>query len=288
MDLAIHLAIIIGIYIILAVSLNLALGYTGLINLGHVAFFAVGAYASAILTKAGMPFAVAFFLAALIASMFGLFLTRLTSRLQGDYLALATLAFSYVIGSVLLNWQSLTRGPFGIPGLIKPQLFGWRGDTNWEYLIFTVIVTGLVVWLVQRVTDSRYGRLLQAVRDDAIGAAALGKPVGRLKYQAMMISAGLAGIAGSLFAHYLTYIHPSNFFLADIVLMLSIVIVGGLASWRGSVISAVLLILLTESLRFIHLPAAIVGPLRLIIYALLLLLILLLRPRGLLGRVDLE
>jgi len=282
-----HTGITIGYFTILIVSLNLALGYTGILNLGHVAFFAIGAYTSAILTGMGMPFLLAFACSAIVAGFFGFLLTALTARLKGDYVALATLGFSFVAISVITNWRSLTRGPYGIAGIQKPEIFGWEVVASSDYFVLTTCVAVISVYKIYRIVNSRYGTLLEAVRDDAIGLLALGKNIYKLKYQAMMISAAFAGIAGSLFAHYITYIHPTNFFLADIILMLSIVIVGGLASVRGSVVATALLILLTESIRFVDLPSSILGPSRLIIYALVLLVILMYRPRGLFGRIDL-
>ena len=160
--------------------------------------------------------------------------------------------------------------------------------SNTSYLIFSLVVLALVTYFLYRLMSSRYGKVLEAVRDDAIGAAMLGKNIHKMKYQAMMLSAGFAGIAGAMFAHFITYIHPSNFFLSDIILMLSIVIVGGLASLRGSIVATVVLIALTESLRLVSLSPALVGPMRLMIYAVVLMVILVYRPRGLFGKVDLE
>ena len=140
----IHLGIIITIYIILVTSLNLALGFTGLLNLGHIAFFGIGAYTSALLVKAGVPFLGAFVAAALIAAFFGYVMVLATRKLKGDYLALTTLGFSFVIYSVLLNWVSLTRGPLGIPGIPKPSFFGYTLLANETYLVFSVLVCILV------------------------------------------------------------------------------------------------------------------------------------------------
>lgn len=284
----IHVLITIGYYSVLVVSLNIALGFTGIINLGHVAFFGVGAYTSALLTKAGMPFVSAFLLSAVVASLFGFLLSFITKKLKGDYVALATLGFSFVIGSILLNWSSLTGGALGVPGISKPSLFGFSAATNAEYLVFVWVITFILYAIAFRLMGSRYGRLLEAVRDDAVGLLSLGKNVQKLKHQAMMISAGMAGLAGSLFAHYITYIHPTNFHLPDIIFMLSIVIVGGLASIRGSIVATIILGLLTEALRFLNLPAETIGPSRLMIYSLVLILILLWKPRGLFGKIDLH
>ena len=283
----IHLGIIITIYVILVTSLNLALGFTGLLNLGHIAFFGIGAYTSALLVKAGVPFLGAFVAAALIAAFFGYVLVLATRKLKGDYLALTTLGFSFVIYSVLLNWVSLTRGPLGIPGIPKPSFFGYTLLANETYLAFSVLVCILVLLLLTKITRSPFGRLLEATRDDEVGLRVLGKNTFLLKAKAMMLSAGCAGIAGSLFAHYISYIDPSSFLLTEIIFVVTIVIVGGIASIKGSVVATMLLVLLPEALRFLSLPSQILGPSRQIIYAILLLAILLLRPRGLFGRVDL-
>ena len=141
--------------------------------------------------------------------------------------------------------------------------------------------------LLTKITRSPFGRLLEATRDDEMGLRVLGKNTFLLKAKAMMLSAGCAGIAGSLFAHYISYIDPSSFLLTEIIFVVTIVIVGGIASIKGSVVATILLVLLPEALRFLSLPSQILGPSRQIIYAILLLAILLLRPRGLFGRVDL-
>lgn len=283
-----HLLVLIVIYVILAISLNLALGYTGLLNLGHIAFFGIGAYTSALLTKAEVPFIVAFLFAGILASIFGYLLILATKKLKGDYLALATLGFSFVIGSLTLNLTGLTRGPLGIPGIAKPNIFGITISSNFSYLIFVLIIALLSVFIINRIVSSPFGRLLQAARDDETGLRVLGKDTGKLKYKAMTISAFFAGIAGSLFAHYITYIEPSSFYLSEIILILTIVIVGGIASLKGSIISTFVILSIPELLRFLALPSSILGPMRQIIYALILIGILLFRPRGLFGRVDLE
>jgi branched-chain amino acid transport system permease protein len=288
MNIVIHLSIIICIFIILGVSLNLAVGYTGLLNLGHIAFYGMGAYISALLALQGWPFLGALFVAGVGSAVIGWLLTAITNRIKGDYLALATLGFAFIFNSVAINWRSVTRGPLGIPGIPKPLIFGFTFNTNVEYLVLTAVVTALVVVFAYLLTRSRYGKLLQAVRDDAIGLSALGKNVFRLKYQAMMVSAFMGGLAGSLYAHYITYIDPTAFFISDIIIILSIIIVGGLASLRGSVIAAVIIVLIPELLRFVDLPSNIVGPGRQIFYAVILLAILLWRPKGLFGKVELE
>jgi branched-chain amino acid transport system permease protein len=283
----VHLGILICIYAILAASLNIAVGYAGLLNLGHVAFFAIGAYTSALLTLHGVPFPIAFLAAGVLAAIFGYLLIVATYRLKGDYLALATLGFSFVVGSVLLNWTWLTRGPLGIPGIKKPRLFGLLINTNVKFLLFAAVICAITYFVLARLMKSAYGTALQAMRDDEIGVKVLGKNTFKLKWQSLALSAFFAGIAGSLFAHYITYIDPSSFSLSEIILIFTIVIVGGLVSLRGSFIATIIILLIPEALRFFALPSSIIGPARQIIYAVILLAILFWRPKGLFGKVDL-
>ncbi|MEM3126445.1 MAG: branched-chain amino acid ABC transporter permease [Candidatus Woesearchaeota archaeon] len=277
----IHLLIMICIFIILSTSLNLAMGFTGLMNLSHVAFFGIGAYTSALLTFAGIPFWAAFISAGLVAALFGFLLSIPTARLKGDYLALATLGFAFITHSILLNWTWLTRGPLGLPGIYKPFI------NNTEYLIFAAIVALISIFIIWRITRSQFGKMLEAVRDDEISASVIGKNIFKAKAIAMAVSAFFAGIAGSLFAHYITFIDPSSFLLSELVLVLTIVIIGGLASNRGVILAAIIIILLPEPLRFLSLPSSLVGPLRQLIYALILLFIILYRPKGFFGKVEL-
>ncbi len=283
----IHLLILIGIYIILAVSLNLVLGYTGLINFGHIALFGIGAYTSVLLNMKGIPFLISFLMAGLVASLFGFLLIFATKKLQGDYYALATLGFAFVVYSVLQNWNDLTRGPLGIPGIPRPNFFGFVIESNLQYLIFAAIISFISVFTISKIVNSQFGKLLQAMRDDEIGVKVLGKNTSRLKYKSMAISAFFAGIAGSLFAHYISFIDPTSFHLSELILVLTIVIVGGIASIKGSIIASFVIVLTPEALRFLYLPSSIIGPARQIIYSLIILLIVLYRPRGIFGRIDL-
>lgn len=284
----ISILILVCIYIILAVSLNLALGYTGLLNMGHVAFFGIGAYTVAILTKAGVPFIIAFIATGIIASFAGYILVYATKNLKGDYLALATLGFSFVIYSLMLNWTGLTRGALGIAGIAKPCILGICAVNNNQFLIYSLIITIITILIIYRIINSPFGRLLGAVRDDELGLRILGKDTFKIKAKAMMISAFFAGIAGCIFAQYISYIDPSSFIITELILIFTIVIVGGLASTKGSIIAAFIIIIIPELLRLLSIPDVIIGPARQILYALVLITILLIRPRGIFGRVDLQ
>ncbi len=283
-----HILILMCIYAIASTSLNLALGYTGILNLGHIAFIAIGAYTSAQLTNLGLPYLFSFLFAGAFASITGAGIVYLTKKLKGDYIALATLAFTFVTYSLLLNLTWLTNGPLGIAGISSPSLLGWKVNTLLFHAGWTVIITLVCIISTTAIVNSPFGRLLQALRDDEIGLKVLGKNTYLLKTKAMMISAFFAGIAGSLLAHYLTYIEPSSFQLTELIIILTIVIVGGLASIKGTLIATLILISLPELLRLLAIPSSILGPARHIIYALILLCLLLYKPRGICGRVDIS
>lgn len=284
----VNILIFVGIYSILAISLNLVLGYTGLLNLGHVALFAIGAYTSVLLNINGVPFLAAFLSAGFVASFFGFLLIYSTKKINGDYYALATLGFAFVVYSLLLNLTSLTRGPLGIAGIPRPNILGFVLVDNIQYLLFVILIVLISYFVISKIVNSKFGKLLEAMRDDELGVNVLGKNTARLKYKSMAISAFFAGIAGSLFAHYISFIDPSTFYINEIILVLTIVIIGGIASLRGSIIATFLVLAIPEILRFLPLPSSVIGPARQIIYALVLLVIVMYKPRGLLGRIDLE
>jgi len=282
----IHLLILIGIYLILAISLQLSIGYTGLLNLGHMAFFCIGAYASALLALSGFPFVFCLIFAGIMAMIFGFILAIPTRKLKGDYLALTTMGFSFVIYAIALNWTELTRGPLGIPGIPKPSILGISFSSNLMFLVLTIVVALLSYLIISRIVRSKFGKVMEAVRDDELSARVLGKNSFKVKFLVLGISAFFAGVAGSLYAHYITYIDPSSFTLMQLIPILCIIIIGGMASMRGTLFATIILVLLPEPLRFIGFPSSMVGPMRQIIYALVLLLILLYKPKGIDGKVE--
>ena len=284
----IHLLILVGIYLILAISLQISIGFTGMLNLGHIAFFAIGAYTSALLVLNGFPFWLALLSAGIVAMVFGYALSLPIKKLKGDYLALATMGFSFVVYAVLLNWTELTRGPLGIPGIPKPSFLGINFSSNFSFLILILIITLVCYFLINRITNSPFGKVLESIRDDELASKTLGKNTSKAKSISLMVSAFFAGIAGSLYAHYITFIDPSSFTLMQLIPVLCIVIIGGLASMKGTLIATFIIVLLPEPLRFIGFPSSVVGPMRQIIYALFLLLILLYKPKGIYGKVEME
>jgi len=285
MDYLGHIFAMAGIYVILTMSLNLIVGYAGLPAIGHSAFFCVGAYASSLLAlNAGISPWLGILGSATIAAAFGWVVSLSAARLAGDYLALATFGFAVVTHSVARNWIELTRGPMGLPRIPPFCLFGFRLDTAWLFLPLVVVVC-LVTYLVSwRMVESPFGRVLQGIREDETVTASLGKNVSQYKRYVFVVAALFAGIAGALYAHYITYIDPSSFTPMESLAILLMVVFGGMGSLTGSMLGATILVFLPELLRFMGLPGAVAAPLRQMIYGALLVALMLVRPQGLLGK----
>ena len=285
MEYLIHLLILISIYSILGVSLNLVVGFTGLLSIAHAAFYGIGAYATAILMTAHDFGFFASVAAGLVVSGVGSLLIGLVlSRFKEDLYALASLGFNFIIYSIFLNWQGLTRGPLGIPGIPRPELFGYTFSSNLSFLILSAIIAGLVFLLVQFITTSSFGRVIKTIREDEGAIKVFGYNTALFKLTVFVIGAMMASVAGSLYASYITFIDPSTFTLMESVFILAIIILGGLADNKGAVVGAVLLILLPEFLRFVGFPSEIAGQMRQVVYGLLLVGFMLYRPQGLFGK----
>lgn len=290
MEYFVHLLVLVGIYVVLAEGLNLIVGIAGMPAMGHAAFSCIGAYTSALLAlRFGVSPFVGMLAGAAMGGLLGLVVAYPALRLKGDYLALATFGAGVIVYNVAKTWIGLTRGPMGLPGIpsFKLQLGSWGvvelGET-WQYLVMVAIVAALVVWACRNITRSPFGRNLKSVREDETAAVALGKDTGRLKLVAFVTGAFFAGVAGSLYAHYITFIDPSSFTTMESITILLMVIFGGLGSIPGAVVGALLLVLIPEGLRFVGLPSSVAAPLRQMIYGLLLVLLMLLRPQGILGK----
>lgn len=289
-----HLLILICIYIIAAVAQNITVGNLGLLSMGNVAFYGIGAYTSAILTLRGIPiifpddvpFLISFIIAGIIAGLSAILMTYLMKKLKGDYYALGTLAFMFVVYSLFLNWTSITRGPLGIPGIPKPEIFGLIINSLLEYFILTLIIALICIAFFYFLMKSPYRLLMESVRDSENSAKILGVKTFAVKFKVMFAVGFFTGIAGALYAHYITFIDPSAFSLAEVILLFTIIIIGGLGSLRGAIIGAVIILLLPEPLRFLDLPSSIIGPMRQIIYSVILLAIIWFKPKGLFGRVE--
>ncbi len=285
MDYLLHIVILALIYSIFAISLNLELGYTGLYNFGHVAFFGIGAYTSALLSLVGLPVPFAMACAMVVSGAAGTLLAIPALRLAGDYFGIATLAFGEMIRLIFLNERWLTKGPMGLPGIPRPFWTGEGVAGLPMFLAFCVILVSVVLVMVHRITTSPFGRALKVVREDEYVAQALGKNVLSLKIRAMAVGSVLAGLAGCLWAHYVTYISPSDFTLNETILVLLCVVLGGRGTNWGPVLGAFVIMFFQESLRFLPFPgdfSRFIAPLQGMIYGAVLILLMLKRPEGLL------
>lgn len=288
MEYLIHLGILIGIYSILGISLNLAVGYTGLLSITQAAFYGIGGYSTAILlSNFGMNFFLSVVIGVGITVVASLAIGYVLSRFRGDFFALGSFGFNIIIYSILLNWQDLTRGPLGIPGIVRPKIFNFVLSDNLHFLILVVAVVALIYFVSWFVVNSSFGRVLKAIREDEDAISVFGYNTLFYKLTIFVISAGMAAVAGSLFATYITFIDPSTFVLNESIFVLSIIILGGLANLRGSVIGAVILILLPEILRFVGFPSDIAAQMRQVVYGVLLIVLMMYRPQGLMGEYKL-
>lgn len=283
-----HLLILISIWGILGLSLNLVVGFTGLLSVTHAAFFGLGAYATAIfMTSFGMNFFLALLIGIILSMVVAVIIGLVMSRFNGDYYALVSFGFNIIIFSVFLNWQEVTRGPLGIPGIGRPEIFGFVLKDNLLFLILAVALTALVFFASRYITRSSFGRVLKSIREDEQAIQVFGYKTQIYKMFIFAIAAGMAAIAGGLFASYITFIDPSTFDLNESIFILSIIILGGLASNRGALWGAVFLILLPEALRFVGFPSDIAAQMRQVVYGLLLVFLMMYRPQGLMGKFKL-
>ncbi len=279
---------LIVIYLILAISFNILLGYTGLLSLTHGAFFGIGAYTVALLTLKGANFfialPVAFVFTALIAGL--VFLP--TQRLKGDYFILATFGLQIIIVDIIHNAEPITGGPYGLYGIPAPTLFGIAFNSSTSVLVLCAGVALVVFLAYVALIDSPFGRVLKAIRDDEVACQVTGRNTVRFKAEAFAIAAGFAGVAGGLYAPLLSALEPANFGIEQSMLVLAMVIIGGLATRIGPLIGAAVLIVFPETLRFIGLPASVSGPLQQILYGLLIIVMIMFRPTGIVGKIRLR
>ncbi len=288
MDYLIHILILISIYGILGLSLNLIVGYAGLLSITQAAFYGIGAYVTAILlTTTGMNFFVSIILGMIITGVLSLLIGYVLSKFKDDYYALGSFGFNVIIYSIFLNWQDLTRGPLGIPGIGRPSLFGFTFSDNLSFLLLAIVLGLIIYGVCVYVTKSSFGRVLKAIREDEQAIKVFGYHTLWYKLAIFVIGAMMASVAGALFASYITFIDPSTFTLNESIFLLAIVILGGLANNRGAVLGAVILILLPEVLRFVGFPSDIAAQMRQVVYGLILILLMLYRPQGMIGEYRL-
>lgn len=281
----------IGIAAIAAIGLNILIGYTGQISLGHGAFFGVGAYGAAILsTKLGFPFWLSLVGGGIITSLIGMIFGIPSARLKHLYLTIATLAGQFILQYLFVTWESLTQGPLGIM-LPRATLFGVdvKGDRSFYYIIFVCFV--LMTWIAVNLMRTRYGRAFIAIRDNDRAAEGMGIPLFRYKLLSFSISSFYAGFAGGLSAFYIGSITPEPYTLMLSIEYIAMIIIGGLGSIPGSVFGAIFITLLNEVLSqstefFMNIGAftkvaLTIAPLREFIFGLAIILFIIFEPKGL-------
>jgi branched-chain amino acid transport system permease protein len=265
----------VGIYIVLALGLNIVVGLAGLLDLGYAAFYALGAYAYALLSvKLGLPFWLGLPVGAAVAAAFGMVLGLVTLRLRGDYLAIVTLGFIQIVNLVLKNWDEVTNGPNGILGIGRPAIgpFVFSRPIHFYYLILAIVL--VTIFALARLSRSRVGRAWVAIREDEVAAAASGVDTTRYKVLAFALGAAWAGLAGVVFAGKFGFISPESFTFFESVFILAMVVLGGMGSIPGVILGAVVLVVVPELLRG-------VSDYRMLIFGAALVIMMVFRPQGL-------
>jgi len=260
------------ITLIVAQSFNFVFGLGALLNLAHLSAYAIGAYTTAILaTEHAYPFWLYFPLSIFVSAFFSLLVSAIATRLSQDYFLIGTLAFSALVTALLINWKSLTRGVLGIPGIPRPPfLTSPFVSPELAFLILVIVVTLLSLAILLYLFQTPLARALRAQGELEAALVSLGRDTHLIRTLALVISSAFAGAAGSLIALYLSYIDPSSFGLHEMVLVLSIVILGRPGHFWGVIAATFFLCLLPEALRFLDLPSSVLGPLRQLLYAVIL------------------
>ncbi len=285
MEYILHIIIMLNIYIMLVLSANLPIGMANLLTMCQAAFYGVGAYISAFfLMQFNLPFILIAAIVMLVTGLLSYVVTLSSVKLKGDYFILASLGFQMIIYTVLYNWTDVTRGPYGIPGIPGIKLLGlWDISGVWGYFVLTTLLSLTVIWIFRKIKNSPYGRVLKAMRSDELAVKALGRNTFMAKSWAFFISAAFSGLAGLIFASYVSYIDPTSFTLDESIFIVSALFIGGTGNVKGPVLGAVFVVLLPELLRFVGLPDAIAANMRQIIYGLSLVLVMYYRPQGIWG-----
>ncbi len=288
MEYLLHIGTLVALAGIYILGLNLIVGYTGLPSVAHAAFSGIAGYAMAILMRQ-TDFSFLVILATSIAvTIIAAFLIGLVlSKFRDDYYVLATVGFSYICYNIALNWQELTRGPLGIPGIGRPEIFGYTFSSGWPFFLYCVAGLIVVYYFCRKIVDSSFGRVLKAIREDEEAIAVFGYNVTWYKLGIFVIGCAMAGLSGTMLASHVGFLGPVFMDVMKSVDALVFVIVGGLASLRGSLLGAAFYMLIPELLRFVGVPDDIAGNARQALFGLALVLLMLYRPQGILGKFRL-
>lgn len=273
-----RIIIMIGIYSMLALGLNILVGYTGQVSLGHAGFYAIGAYTASLLClKLGANFIVASLGGAALAALCGLLLGLPTLRLKGTYLSIVTLGFGEIVKMITTNWDPVTNGTLGLKNIPRPSIFGLQltlANNGLYYLMLALVclVTLICILLIK----SKIGRAFMSIKEDELAATMMGIKTTRYKILAFVVSAFITGIVGAFYAGVIGFIEPNSFTFDVSTLIISIVILGGMGTIRGMFLGAAILISFPEIFRFFM-------DYRFVVYGLILIVMMRFRPQGVLG-----
>jgi len=275
-----HLSIFVLIYILLSQSLSLTAGYSGLISLAHAGFYGIGAYTTALLSaNYGLSFLLTLPIAMVLCGVTAIIVSAISLRTVDDYFIIITLGIQVVVFSIMNNWQDLTRGPLGIPGIPSIEIFGFSFDEKVSFIFLGLFFVSVVWFILNNISRSPFGRILIALSEDEIFTQSLGKNVHKAKVISFTISAMFAAIPGVLYAHYISYIDPTSFTIDESIFILSIVIIGGMRNMLKIASAAAFLVLLPEVLRFLGMPNNIAANMRQIIYGVILIIVIFKRKK---------
>lgn len=285
MEYILHIIIMLNIYIIMVLSANLPVGMAKMLTMCQAAFYGIGAYVGTFfLMQYDLPFVVIGGIVMLITGLFSLLVSYASVKLKDDYFILATLGFQMIVYTILYNWTDVTRGPYGIPGIPSIKLLGVLPISGvWGYAILSSVLAVIVALLFYKMIKSPYGRALKAMRYDEQSVKALGRNTSMFKVETFFLSAAFSGLAGIIYASYVSYIDPTSFTLDESIFIITALFIGGVGNIKGPILGAIFVVVLPELLRFVGLPDAIAANMRQIIYGLVLVIIMFVRPQGLLG-----
>lgn len=304
MDYIISIITTIGVYSIMALSLNLLVGFNGLLSLAHVAFFGIGAYCVAVATATpnlmawmppfGLPypgwqpgFGAGLVLGLEIVSAIAIFVGAVMNRFGGDIYCIATMGIGIIAHTYFLNATKVTQGPLGIAGVVPPQVLGMPLTNPAHYMLFVWVCVGLIWAACYGITRSPFGRIIMSIREDELTTRLFGFYTPVFKLINFVISAWMATFAGALFACHLQFVDPTSFLTTETIFVITMVILGGLASHKGSFLGAIIMIMLPESLRFVGAPPEYAAQLRQILFGVALVALMIFRPQGILGKFKL-
>ena len=291
MEYLFHVIYLLCIYVMLVLSANLTTGMANLLTMCQAAFYGIGAYIGTyFLFQFNISFLLIAFLVMIATGLSSLIISYASVKLKGDYFVLATMGFQLIVYTIIYNWTEVTHGTYGIAGIPSFNLaFGLVPiDGIYQKLILVLLITAAVIWFLNRLKNSTYGRLLKAIRTDGTIVESFGRNTAGVKIWAFALSSAIAGLAGTLYASYVGYIDPTSFPLKESIFILCALFIGGIGNIEGPICGAAFVILLPEVLRWVGLPESMAAEIRQIIYGFALVLIMIFHPQGIKGKIVMK